>query len=152
MQRHSSGALLAACLSAGLAIAQEHAKQELEKHQGTWIAVSFRRDGQETPGEIVRTISRIVENDHVVWKRNGKSFAGTIMVLDPGQVPKAIDVIPDGGPSRGKHVLGIYLLEDDKLTLCMADADQPRPREFKAEKGSRQTLMTLRREKKQSAP
>ena len=70
------------------------------------------------------------------------------MVLDPGQcTPRHIDVIPDGGPSRGKHVLGIYRLEDDELTLCMADADQPRPREFKAEKGSRQTLMAFRRQK-----
>jgi uncharacterized protein (TIGR03067 family) len=104
----------------------------------------------ETAQEIVRTITRTVEKDHVVWKRDGKNFAGTLMVLDPDQSPKAIDVIPDGGPSRSKRVPGIYRFEDDKLILCMADADQPRPREFKAEKGSRQTLMVFRREKKQS--
>ena len=128
--------------------AQEPAKQELARHQGTWTAVSFRREGQETPAEIVRTITRTVEGDHVVWRRDGKSFAGTTVVLDPGRDPKTIDVLPDGGPSRGKRVLGIYKLENDTLTLCMADADQPRPREFKAEKGTRQTLMVFRREQK----
>jgi len=148
MLHYTSGASLVVLLCTGLLIAQELAKQELEKHQGTWVAVSFRRDGAQTPADIVRTIARTVEGDHVVWKRDGKSFAGTVMVLDPGQDPKAIDVIPDGGPLRGKHVLGIYRLENDELTLCMADADQPRPREFKAEKGSRQTLMVFRREKK----
>ena len=61
-------------------------------------------------------------------------------------------MIPDGGPSRGKHVLGIYRLESDKLTLCMADPGQPRPREFKAEKGSRQTLMIFRRLRRQVSP
>ena len=71
----------------------------------------------------------------MVWKRDGKSFAGTTVVLDPGREPEAIDVLPDGGPSRGKRVWGIYKIEKDTLTLCMADADQPRPREFKAEKG-----------------
>ena len=114
--------------------------------------MSFRREGAETPSEIVRTITRTVEGDHVVWKRDGKNFAGTTVVLDPGQAPKTIDVIPDGGPSRGKRVLGIYKLEDDTLTLCMADADQPRPREFKAEKGTRQTLMIFRRQMPSPAP
>jgi uncharacterized protein (TIGR03067 family) len=140
------GALLAACLCSVLATAQDTAKQELERHQGTWIAISFRRDGQETPAEIVRTITRTVERNHVVWRRDGKSFAGTTVVLDPGQDPNAIDVIPEGGPSRGKRVLGIYKIDKDTLTLCMADADRPRPREFKAEKGSKHTLMVFKRQ------
>jgi uncharacterized protein (TIGR03067 family) len=133
-------------------LCQESARPELAKHQGTWAAVSFRRDGQETPPEIVQTISRTVEGDHVVWKRNGKSFAGTAIVLDPGSNPKAIDVIPDGGPSRGKRVLGIYRLDQDTLTLCMADPDQPRPRTFAAEKGSRHTLMVFTMEKTKKGP
>jgi uncharacterized protein (TIGR03067 family) len=114
--------------------------------------VSFRRDGQDTPQEIVRTITRTVEGEHVVWKRDGKSFAGTALVLDPGQDPKAIDVIADGGPSRGKRVLGIYKIDSNQLTLCMADPDQPRPREFKAEKGSGHTLMVLTRQETRARP
>ena len=138
--------VVAACLCGSAFGAQEPAKQELARHQGTWTAVSFRREGQETPAEIVRTITRTVEGDHVVWKRDGKSFAGTTVVLDPGRDPRTIDVLPDGGPSRGKRVLGIYKIEKDTLTLCMADPDQPRPREFKAEKGSKHTLMVFKRQ------
>jgi uncharacterized protein (TIGR03067 family) len=149
MRPSFADALLAACLCS--ALPQAPTKQELEKHQGNWVAVSFRRDGQETAAEIVRTVTRTVEGDHVVWKRDGKSFAGTTVVLDPRQDPGAIDVIPDGGPSRGKRVLGIYKLDKDRLTLCMADPDQPRPREFKAEKGSRHTLMVFKRQATASA-
>jgi uncharacterized protein (TIGR03067 family) len=138
--------VLAACLCGATLGAQEPAKQEQARHQGTWTAISFRRDGQETPGEIVRSITRTVEGDHVVWKRDGKSFAGTTVVLDPGQNPRAIDVLPDGGPSRGKRVLGIYKIENDTLILCTADPDQPRPRDFKAEKGSKHTLMVFKRQ------
>jgi uncharacterized protein (TIGR03067 family) len=130
--------------------AQQPASREIEQHQGIWLASSFRRDGQETPQEIVRTITRTVVGDHVVWKRNGKDFAGTALVLDPRQSPKAIDVIADGGPTRGKRVLGIYRLDNNRLTICMADADQPRPKNFMAEKGSRQTLMVFTREKPQA--
>jgi uncharacterized protein (TIGR03067 family) len=121
------------------------ATQAIAAQQGTWTAVSSRRDGADATAEIVRTITRTVEKDHVVWKRNGKNFAGTTIVLDPSKTPEAIDVIPDGGPAQGKRVLGIYKLEEDRLTICMADADQPRPREFKAEKGSKQTLMVFTR-------
>jgi uncharacterized protein (TIGR03067 family) len=152
MRGHCPGASLAVCLCAGLAIAQGPAKEDLEKQQGTWVAVSFRRDGQDTPQEIVRTITRTVEGEHVVWKRDGKSFAGTALVLDPGQDPKAIDVIADGGPSRGKRVLGIYKIDSNQLTLCMADPDQPRPREFKAEKGSGHTLMVFTRQETRARP
>lgn len=130
------------------ALADDQAvKDERERHQGTWRASTSIYDGQEAPAEIVRSITRTVEKDHVVWKRDGKSFAGTRIELDPSRDPKAIDVIPDGGKDRGERVLGIYKLEKDRLTICMAAPGQPRPTGFKAEKGSGWTLRTFTREK-----
>jgi uncharacterized protein (TIGR03067 family) len=123
------------------------AREELERHQGTWRASTSVYEGQEAPAEVVRSITRTVEKDHVVWKRDGKSFAGTRIELDPSRDPKAIDVIPDGGQDRGERVLGIYKLEGDRLTICMAAPGQPRPKEFKAEKGSGYTLRTFIRER-----
>jgi uncharacterized protein (TIGR03067 family) len=121
-------------------------KNELKKHQGTWIATSSVHDDQAAPEAIVRSIKRIVTDDHVVWERNGKRFAGTKFELDPTREPKSIDLIPDGGPKRGEHVLGIYKLEGDKLTICTASPGQPRPKQFKAGKGSGCTLQTFQRE------
>ncbi len=132
------------------ALADDQAvKEELDRHQGTWRATSSIYDGQEAPAEIVRSITRIVEKDHVVWKRDGKSFAGTRIELDPAREPKTIDVIPDGGKDRGERVLGIYQLEKDRLTICMAAPGKPRPKEFKAEKGSGRSLRTFIREKRE---
>jgi len=119
-------------------------KAELKRHQGTWITTSSIFDGQPASPELVRSIRRIVTDDHVVWERDGKRFAGTTIVLDPTKEPKTIDVIPDGGPNRGEHILGIYKLEGDTITICMAGPAQPRPREFKAEKGSGFTLRTFK--------
>ena len=65
--------------------------------------------------------------------------------LDPTRDPQNIDVIPDGGPNRGERVLGIYKLDGERLTICMAIAGQPRPTVFKAEKGSGWTLQTFER-------
>lgn len=120
---------------------------EVARHQGVWQVESFLRDGKETDPAIARSITRTVEGDHVVWKRDGKSFAGTGLVLDPSAKPAAIDVIPDGGKSRGDRVLGIYKYEGDELWICMADPGDPRPRAFASPAGSRHTLMRFRRPK-----
>src|SRR5436309_545271 len=93
---------------------------ELKQHQGTWAATSSIFDGQPAPADLVRSIKRIVTGDHVVWERDGKRFAGTKVQLNPAPEPKTIDVIPDGGRNRGERILGIYKLEGDRLTICMA--------------------------------
>jgi len=121
------------------------ARDELKSHQGTWSVTSSIYDGQEAPAAIVGSIKRIVTGDHVVWERDRKRFAGTKIELDPSREPKSIDAIPDGGPNRDERVLGIYKLEDDTLTICMASPGRPRPKEWKAEKGSGCTLRTFRR-------
>jgi uncharacterized protein (TIGR03067 family) len=120
-------------------------KDELKKHQGTWTVTASVFDGKQASDDVVRSIKRTVTDDHVVWTRNGKRFAGTKIELDPTREPKTIDVIPDGGPNRGEHVLGIYKLKDDELTICMAAVGQDRPKEFKAAKGSGCTLRTFKR-------
>jgi uncharacterized protein (TIGR03067 family) len=122
------------------------AKHGLKRHQGTWIATSSTFDGQKAPEEIVRSIKRIVTDDHVVWQRDGKQFAGTKVVLSSTNEPNTIDVIPDGGRNRGERILGIYKLDRATLTICMAAPGQPRPKEFGAEKGSGCTLQTFARE------
>ncbi len=137
-------ALLVAILAPG-DDPKDAARAERARHQGTWVAVAMEREGSKTAAEVVATITRTVDGDHVTWKRDGKPFAGTRVRLDPSADPKAINVTPDGGPHQDKPVLGIYKLEGDELTIGMADAGASRPKEFSSPKGSKRTLMTFRR-------
>jgi len=147
MRTRASILVLLVSWSLGAAVAdEESAREELERLQGTWRASTSVYDGQEAPEKIVRSITRTVEKDHVVWKRDGKSFAGTRIELDPSRDPRTIDVISDGGKDRGERVLGIYKLEKNRLTICMAAPCQPRPGKFKADKGSGCTLRIFTRE------
>lgn len=139
-------ALLVATLSLQQATPDTPAQRELARQQGTWRAISAVREGKPGPPEVIATITRKVIGDHVTWSRDGKAFAGTTIVLNPNADPPAIDVLPDGGASRGHRVLGIYKLEGDTLTIAMADADQPRPTSFESPPGARVTVQTFRRE------
>lgn len=121
------------------------ADDEAAKHQGTWAVTSSVRDGKEATAEVVGSIRRVVERDHVTWTRDGRSFAGTKVEYDASKTPHALDLIPDGGPHRDKHVLGIYKLQGDTLTICVADPDEPRPTAFEAPAGSKRTLQTFKR-------
>ncbi len=125
---------------------------ELMRHQGTWCVVSFIYQGTKADPEVMASILRTVEGERVVWTREGKSFSATGLMLDPKADPPAIDVIPEGGPHRDKHVLGIYRLEGTKLTLCMADPDMPRPDTFDAGPDSHRTLIILEREREIDHP
>ena len=126
-------------------LAQETGPKALANHQGVWKVVSFTRNDIQTPKEITESIVRIVEKDHVIWKRNGKAFAGTKIILDDSKSPRWIDVLPDGGPGKGEKVPGIYHQDGDMLTICMADKGKPRPVELASPKGSDNTLMVFRR-------
>ena len=123
-------------------------KDELKRHEGTWSMTSSIYDDHPASEDLLRLFKRIVKGDHEVWMRSGKRFGETKFVLDPSKEPKAIDVIPDDGLNRGKRVLGIYKLEGDKLTICMAASpDKPRPTEFKAGRGSGCFLRTFTRDR-----
>ena len=147
--------LLAVVLAASCLQSPEAApdlKAELAKHEGIWRAVSFRRDGKETDPAVVRSITREADGDRVVWRRDGKSFSASTIVLGPAAEPKTIDIHADGGPGRDKVVRGIYKLEGDRLTLCTADPDQPRPTAFRADAGDRWTLMVFKRQGEHEPP
>ncbi len=66
--------------------------------------------------------------------------------IDSAQSPKEIDLgISPEGFYETRPMSGIYKLEENELTYCWAHPNKSRPSEFKAEPGSRHTIVRLER-------
>ena len=134
--------------SAGLAGDATEVEKERAKFQGTWQLVSAETDGAKTPDDFVAKVRVIISGaSHSVRIGDEVVAHDVAFDIDPTTVPKSTtDTIPDG-PDKGKKIRGIYRLEGDTLTSCVGPVDGPRPSEFTAKEGSKQTLRVFHRVK-----
>jgi uncharacterized protein (TIGR03067 family) len=70
-----------------------------------------------------------------------ETFEGTY-TTDPAKDPPEIDCV-SGKAAKSKG--GIYKVEKDALTLCVAEGDGARPTKFESPAGTRILLMTFKR-------
>jgi uncharacterized protein (TIGR03067 family) len=68
--------------------------------------------------------------------------------LDPTAKPKTVDKVITKGPGKGETMLGIYKLEGDQLTICLAVGGKERPTEFAAPANGNAMVVVYKREKK----
>ena len=126
------------------AASRDLARSELDRLQGSWRIESSLWNGVADP-EVMKSVTIIIQGDNFIWvDRDGKRRTDTIRLL-PEQNPRAIDYWSKG---ENQASFGIYSLEGDTFTWCSAGGtNKIRPTSFASERGSRQSLMVLRRKK-----
>jgi uncharacterized protein (TIGR03067 family) len=123
---------------------RDPARSELDRLQGRWRIESSLWNGRADP-EVIKSVTIIIQGDNFIWvDRDGNRRTDTIRLL-PEQNPRAIDYWSKGEKQAS---VGIYSLEGDTLTWCSAGGNNKvRPTSFTSERGSRQSLVVLRRKK-----
>lgn len=125
---------------------EENPKKELEKHTGTWQAVSVERDGKKLPDEEVKKVKLTVKGENYTYQVGGQEIEGK-HTLNPAKKPKQIDAVRTKGSNAGETLKGIYELDDQTFKVCFAPVGKDRPTEFVTKEGDGRRLMTFKREK-----
>jgi uncharacterized protein (TIGR03067 family) len=118
---------------------EEAARGDLEQMQGKWQMVSMEREGKKLPDALVKTYKRVVKGNEyrVTWVEDRlPEVLNTVMTLDPRQNPKAVDILVGNGQFTGKKRLGIYRIEGDMETVCLAQPGKARPASFDSSQGA----------------
>ena len=123
----------------------EDSRTDSERIQGSWVLTSSQTAGETVPADSLkaRDVRMVFEGDRVIARMGEMSVTLGTFVLDPSKSPRAYDrVSSDGTPRRG-----IYRLEGDRLTICIAGLGKERPTAFATKRGDGLTLLVYTREK-----
>ncbi len=107
---------------------------DLEKIQGSWVAISAERDGLETT-EKTLVNHRLNISGGQLSMVSGKRVLRYNFKLDPGRKPKWITL---EDPRETPSILGIYEIESSLMKISLDLAGVSRPKKFETRPGSSQ--------------
>ncbi len=151
MKTRALMALATGCLllTTAAICADDKEKKDPDALQGTWRVESFTQDGQEAPAELAKEIIFTFKDKKYTITMKGKEMETGTIKLDPDKKPKTIDLGIISGDDKGKKQLGIYKLEKDTFTFCMAHPGATdRPTKLESTKESATIMSVMKREKK----
>ncbi len=115
---------------------------DLDALQGTWRVTFVETDGDEMPDVAFENAVITVRGDQFSSEGMGDGYTGTIAVFSD-KTPKAFDLAFTSGPPAGMVNRGIYKLDGDEWTICLATRGDARPRRFGTAPDSGHALETL---------
>jgi uncharacterized protein (TIGR03067 family) len=123
-------------------------QKDLKMLAGNWQVVSREVDGEKADQKVLEATKFTMDADGIATvKREGKTIRKTKWTnVDTTKNPKTVDIEVIEGENKGKVYLGIYRVEENNMTFCLANPDKKRPTTFSAEAGSGCTLMSFKRE------
>jgi uncharacterized protein (TIGR03067 family) len=127
--------------------AQDELREAIEGLAGEWSLVSAVRDGQELPAEFVKTGTRLVKGNETTVLFGREVYLRAAFTLGPSENPKTIDYVVTEGDGFGQTQLGLYALDGDTVTYCLASPGRPRPRDFAVEPGVGGVLTVWKRKR-----
>jgi uncharacterized protein (TIGR03067 family) len=121
---------------------------EQKKLQGKWAVASHEFGGKKTADKEVARWSMEVNGAKLAVREDLDVIEdAAITNLNPKTKPGSVDLKITAGPDLDKVVKGIYKLEGDTLTICIAEPDRDRPTAFAAREGTGHTLFVFRKRK-----
>jgi uncharacterized protein (TIGR03067 family) len=118
---------------------------DLQDFQGTWQAVWLAQDGRKMSAEEVGRTSLTISGDRYTFHLGDADWSGTIDTAERTRKRGAVDFVAEGPRAAGTTCLGIYVLGDDELSVCVSPPGRERPTSFAPRRGSGRSLYLLSR-------
>jgi uncharacterized protein (TIGR03067 family) len=115
---------------------------DLDLLQGSWSVTAMEADGQKMPAEMLAGGRVLVQGDRFTSTGMGVVYEGRLE-LDESREPRQFDMKFDAGPEKGNTNLGIYELDGDIWTICLATRGSVRPSVFASTPGGGCAVETL---------
>jgi uncharacterized protein (TIGR03067 family) len=113
--------------------------------EGEWQMVSGVMNGAAMDAATVRWVKRVTRGNQTTVVAGPQTMLKVEFTFDPSTSPASIDYLNLQGSSKGNRQAGIYKLERDVLTVCMAAPGASRPAEFTSTTGDGRTLTSWKR-------
>ncbi len=131
-----------------LAAGDAEVKKDEDRLQGTWKVTSIENDGNKVDPKEFANWKLVIAGDKMTALDSNDVMDEHTFKLDAAAKPAAIDLTLLTGESKGKTMQGIYRIEGDTLTVCVAEpGKKDRPREFRSEPGKSHMLLVFQRAK-----
>jgi uncharacterized protein (TIGR03067 family) len=143
-------AVVLTCLSlaASDAVPTKVDKAALKKLEGSWRLTTQEHGGKKSEKKEIANITLDIKVSK--WTtRDGVEIKeeSAVEVLDARAKPGVIDLRITSGSDMDKTVKGIWKHEGDTLTVCVAEPNRDRPKEFEGKEGSGHTLLVFTKAK-----
>jgi len=113
--------------------------------EGDWAMVSLVQDGKPLDPSMVKWVSRTMHRSRTTVTAGPNTMLNAEFTCDPAANPKTIDYTLLAGANKGQKQLGIYELDGDVLSICMAAPGKGRPTEYSSSNGDGATYSVWRR-------
>lgn len=120
-------------------------KEALKNLQGNWQLTSQEHGGKKSEAKEIANITLEVKGAKFII-RDGVDVKedASVETLNAKAKTATIDVKITAGPDLDKVIKGIWKLEKDALTICIAEPSKDRPKEFAAKEGTGHTVFVFR--------
>jgi uncharacterized protein (TIGR03067 family) len=131
----------------GIIAAANPNRDDGDTFKGEWKTLSVKQNGKAVPEEFVKMMKFKFDGQKYVQSAGDMSEEGNY-TLDASKMPKTIDLDIKSGNDSGKKQLGIYKIEDGKLTFIFSSAgSKDRPKTFQPAEGDDAIEFVLERDK-----